>query len=78
MQLWAGVEIGCAGALRPRAGHRDGPGTARPGAGAGAARCLASVRPDNAPGLRLVRRLGFVQAGEQVDGLELVHTLELD
>jgi RimJ/RimL family protein N-acetyltransferase len=46
----------------------------------GAARCLASVSPGNAVSLAIVRRLGFVQTGEQmdeVDGLELVHTLEL-
>jgi RimJ/RimL family protein N-acetyltransferase len=37
--------------------------------------CVASVRPDNAPSLALVRSLGFRQVGEQidpVDGLELV------
>ena len=46
----------------------------------GAVRCLASVSPGNAASLAIVRRLGFVQTGEQmdeVDGLELVHTLEL-
>jgi [ribosomal protein S5]-alanine N-acetyltransferase len=37
--------------------------------------CIASVSPDNAPSLALVRSLGFRQVGEQidaVDGLELV------
>ncbi len=46
----------------------------------GAARCLASVRPDNVPSLATITRLGFVRTGEQideVDGLEWVHTLEL-
>ena len=46
----------------------------------GAARCLASVRPDNAPSLALVRGLGFVRTGEQLDeldGLEWIFTLEL-
>lgn len=38
----------------------------------------ASVAPDNAPSLRLIAKLGFVQTGEQWDpddGLELVHEL---
>ena len=46
----------------------------------GAVRCLASVSPDNAASLATLARLGFVHTGEQmdeVDGLELVHTLEL-
>lgn len=46
----------------------------------GAARCLASVSPGNAASLATIARLGFVHTGEQVDevdGLELVHTLEL-
>jgi ribosomal-protein-alanine N-acetyltransferase len=37
--------------------------------------CVASVSPDNAPSLALVRSLGFHQVGQQideVDGLELV------
>jgi ribosomal-protein-alanine N-acetyltransferase len=37
--------------------------------------CVASVSPDNAPSLALVRSLGFRQVGEQIDeidGLELV------
>jgi RimJ/RimL family protein N-acetyltransferase len=37
--------------------------------------CVASISPDNAPSLALVRSLGFRQVGEQiddVDGLELV------
>ena len=41
-------------------------------------RFLASVSPANEPSLRLVRRLGFAQIGEQideVDGLELVFEL---
>jgi RimJ/RimL family protein N-acetyltransferase len=39
---------------------------------------VASVAPDNAPSLAIVRRLGFVQTGEQwddEDGLELVFEL---
>ena len=46
----------------------------------GAQRCLASVAPGNAASLAVIARLGFVHTGEQVDeidGLELVHTLEL-
>ena len=46
----------------------------------GAVRCLASVSPGNAASLAIVRRLGFVQTGEhvdEIDGLELVHALEL-
>ena len=46
----------------------------------GAARCLASIRPDNTPSLALSRRLGFVRTGEQVDeidGLEWIFTREL-
>jgi RimJ/RimL family protein N-acetyltransferase len=37
--------------------------------------CVASVSPDNAPSLALVRSLGFRQVGQQIDeidGLELV------
>lgn len=40
----------------------------------------ASVSPDNAASLAVVRRVGFVQVGEQVDevdGIELVHELRL-
>jgi [ribosomal protein S5]-alanine N-acetyltransferase len=40
----------------------------------------ASVSPDNAASLAVVRRVGFVHVGEQVDeedGLELVHELRL-
>ena len=39
----------------------------------------ASVSPDNAASLTVVRRVGFVHVGEQVDedGLELVHELQL-
>ena len=50
------------------------------GAENGAQRVLASVRPDNAASLAVVRRLGFEKTGEEideVDGLEWVHTLEL-
>jgi ribosomal-protein-alanine N-acetyltransferase len=50
-------------------------------ADSGAARCLASIRPDNTPSLRLTERLGFVRTGEQVDeidGLEWIFTRELD
>ena len=46
----------------------------------GAVRCLASTTPDNAASQAVIRRLGFVRTGEQmdeVDGLELVFTLEL-
>ena len=46
----------------------------------GAQRCLASVSPGNVASLAVLARLGFVRTGEQVDeidGLELVHTLEL-
>ncbi len=46
----------------------------------GARRCLASVRPDNAPSLAIVARLGFVRTGQQideVDGLEWVFTKRL-
>jgi len=38
----------------------------------------ASVSPDNEPSLNLVRKLGFVQTGSQIDeidGLELVFEL---
>jgi [ribosomal protein S5]-alanine N-acetyltransferase len=41
---------------------------------------VASVSPDNAPSLAVVRKLGFVQTGEQwddEDGLELVFELAL-
>ncbi len=44
----------------------------------GVQRFLASVSPNNEPSLRLVRRLGFVEIGEQldeVDGIELVFEL---
>ena len=55
-------------------------GLLRWGAENGAARCLASIRPDNTPSLRLTEQLGFVRTGEQVDeidGLEWIFTLEL-
>ena len=48
--------------------------------GQGAVRCLASTRSDNAASRAVIGKLGFVVTGEQtdeVDGLELVHTLEL-
>jgi RimJ/RimL family protein N-acetyltransferase len=47
----------------------------------GCSACLASVRPDNAPSLATIAKLGFVKVGEQmdeVDGLEWVHRLDLD
>lgn len=46
----------------------------------GCSACLASARPDNAPSLATIAKLGFVKVGEQmddVDGLEWVHRLEL-
>lgn len=46
----------------------------------GATSCLASVRPDNSASLRLIARLGFERAGEQIDeidGLEWIFTLPL-
>jgi RimJ/RimL family protein N-acetyltransferase len=55
-------------------------GLMRWGAGEGARACLASVRPDNAPSLAIIRRLGFVRTGEQIDeidGLEWIFTLSL-
>lgn len=45
----------------------------------GAASVVASVAPDNAPSLAIVRKLGFAPAGEQwddEDGLELVFVRE--
>ena len=45
----------------------------------GIRRFIASVSPDNAPSLAIVRKLGFVQTGEQwdeEDGLELVFETE--
>ena len=56
-------------------------GLLRWGAEHGATRCLASIRPDNAPSLAISRRLGFERIGEQVDeidGLEWVFALALD
>ncbi len=55
-------------------------GLIRWGAAQGARACVASVRPDNAPSLAIVQRLGFVRTGEQIDdidGLEWVFTLPL-
>ncbi len=46
----------------------------------GIRRFIASVSPDNAPSLAIVRKLGFVQTGEQwddEDGLELVFEREV-
>jgi len=46
----------------------------------GVARVVASVAPDNEPSLAVVRKLGFVQTGEQwdeEDGRELVFELQL-
>lgn len=48
---------------------------------AGVGRFIASVAPGNAPSLAIVRKLGFVQTGEQwdeEDGLELVFELRTD
>lgn len=45
----------------------------------GVRRFIASVSPENDPSLAIVRKLGFVQTGEQwdeVDGLELVFELQ--
>jgi len=46
--------------------------------GRGISRFVASVGPANAPSLAIVRKLGFVQTGEQwdEDGLELVFELD--
>jgi RimJ/RimL family protein N-acetyltransferase len=47
--------------------------------GQGIRHFVASVAPDNAPSLAIVRKLGFVQTGEQwdeEDGLELVFELD--
>lgn len=46
----------------------------------GCCACLASVRPDNAPSLATIAKLGFTKIGEQmdeIDGLEWVHRLDL-
>ena len=56
-------------------------GLIRWGAEHGATTCIASVRPDNAPSLAVIRRLGFTRTGEQVDeidGLEWVFELGLN
>jgi RimJ/RimL family protein N-acetyltransferase len=56
-------------------------GLIRWGAEQGATTCIASVRPDNVPSLAIIRRLGFVRTGEQmddIDGLEWVFELPLD
>ena len=45
----------------------------------GEERVFASVSPDNAPSLAVIRHLGFVQVGmqeDEVDGLELVFAIE--
>jgi RimJ/RimL family protein N-acetyltransferase len=55
-------------------------GLIRWGAEQGATTCLASVRPDNAPSLAIIRRLRFVRTGEQIDeidGLEWIFALSL-
>jgi RimJ/RimL family protein N-acetyltransferase len=55
-------------------------GLIRWGAEQGARACLASIRPDNAPSLAIIGRLGFERIGEQmdeIDGLEWVFTLPL-
>ena len=55
-------------------------GLIRWGASEGATVCIASVRPDNAPSLAVIRRLGFERTGEQIDeidGLEWIFTLPL-
>jgi ribosomal-protein-alanine N-acetyltransferase len=55
-------------------------GLIRWGASEGATVCIASVRPDNAPSLALIRRLGFERTGEQIDeidGLEWIFSLPL-
>ena len=55
-------------------------GLIRWGAANGATTCIASVRPDNAPSLAVINRLGFVRTGEQmdeIDGLEWVFELPL-
>jgi RimJ/RimL family protein N-acetyltransferase len=55
-------------------------GLIRWGAEHGATTCVASVRPDNAPSLAIIGRLGFVRTGEQmdeIDGLEWVFELGL-
>jgi ribosomal-protein-alanine N-acetyltransferase len=55
-------------------------GLIRWGAGEGASSCVASVRPDNLPSLAIIRRLGFLRTGEQmdeIDGLEWVFALPL-
>jgi [ribosomal protein S5]-alanine N-acetyltransferase len=56
-------------------------GLIRWGAAQGATTCIASVRPDNAPSLAIISRLGFVRTGEQmddIDGLEWVFELPLE
>lgn len=55
-------------------------GLMRWGAEHGARSCIASVRPDNAPSLAIIDKLGFVRTGEQIDeidGLEWIFTLDL-
>ncbi|GAC1439498.1 MAG: hypothetical protein NVSMB55_01150 [Mycobacteriales bacterium] len=46
----------------------------------GATSCIASVRPDNTPSLRLIAGLGFERTGEhidEIDGLEWIFALAL-
>ena len=48
------------------------------GGGRGLGRFVASVAPDNAPSLAIIRKLGFVRTGEHIDsedGLEQVFQL---
>jgi RimJ/RimL family protein N-acetyltransferase len=48
--------------------------------GKGVKRVRATVRPDNVPSLRLLKRRGFVEVGtrwDEEDGLELVFTLDM-
>lgn len=50
------------------------------GRGNGATSCVASVRPDNAPSLTIIGKLGFVRTGQQIDdedGIEWVFTRPL-
>jgi len=77
------VEIGYAVAAGAR-GHGIGGWTVAAFlnwlAGLGVRSAVASVRPDNEPSLAILRRLGFVQFGSQIDdedGLELLFRVGL-